>query len=309
MEGEIVYSLKKNFRKLVRTAIKCKENERIADAIDRHKTKILRFIYPGKIKDEDIKKELLKMGIKNGDIIMVHSSWRKFFNYEGNPKSLIKLLIEIIGTEGTLLMPCFGTDKRYFDVNKTPSYAGVLSEEFRKMPGVLRSECSHFSVCGYGKQAKKLLEKHALSCFGFDYNSPYYIFSQMEGAKIIKFGMGKYPIKLTLIHCIEYVYKDKFPYFRDYLTLNYEATVIDNEGNKTKRQMIEGIGGKLYHKNIKKVYKNIPSNLFHYSRISNIDICVFDAKAGYNEIVKLVESGKSMLKPPKVTKESFIPLK
>lgn len=305
----MIKSIKNEFRKIIRSSLACKNNERISDAIDRHLTHIRRNFIRSKVTKSDIANSLIRMGVKEGDVIMVHASWRKFYNFEGTPSTLIDILLKVIGPNGTLLMPCYGNDKTFFDVNNTPSYAGVLSEEFRKMKGVIRSECSHFSVCAYGKDAEELTRKHKGSVFGFDSNSPYYLFSQLDNGKIIKFGMGKYPIKMTLIHCIEYVFKDIYPYFRDYLTVNYEATVVDRDGIKHTRKMVEGIGGKLYRKNIKKIYKSIPKNLCHYERVHNIDIRVFSAYAGYQEIVKAVRLGKSMLNPPRAKRGSFIPIK
>ncbi|MBN1472860.1 MAG: AAC(3) family N-acetyltransferase [Syntrophaceae bacterium] len=301
-------SLIKIIRKFVRVLISCKENERIRDAIDRHITHIKRRFSKHTVSDQDISECLKAIGIREGDIIMVHASWRNFYNYSGSPLSFIELLLRTIGTEGTLLMPCYGDNKRFFDVNKTPSYAGVLSEEFRRIEGVKRSECSHFSVCAYGKYADYFTKEHKNSEFGFDFNSPYYLISQNNKAKIVKFGMGKYPIKLTLIHCVEYGFKDIYPYFKNYLNVKYETTVVDKLGVKHNKQMIQGIGGKLYKKNIKKVYKNIPEGLSEYQRIRNIDVRVINANAGYNEIVKLIESGNSMLNPPKTNKYSFVPL-
>lgn len=301
--------IKRYIRYLIRSLLQCKDNERISDAVDRHKTRIARKINKRKVTEKELFQCLVRMGVSKGDVIMVHASWRKFYNFEGTPKSLIRMLLDIIGPDGTLLMPCYGNDKEYFDILNTPSYAGVLSEEFRKMPGVIRSKCSHFSVCGYGKLAEELTRHHVKSEFGFDHFSPYYLFSQTNGSKIIKLGMGKYPIKMTLIHCVEYIYKDIYPYFREYLSNRYEAIIIDESGERSNRQMLEGVGGKLYRKNIKAIYKSIPQNKCHYQRIANIDIRIFNAKEGYKEIAKAIGQGKSMLNPPKTKKDSFIPIR
>ncbi|WP_342600224.1 AAC(3) family N-acetyltransferase [Psychrobacillus sp. FSL H8-0483] len=299
--------MRQKLREIIRYLIKSRENEKISDAIDRHKTRLQKKINRKKISEEDFLKIIKSMGIKSGDTVMLHASWRKFYNYSGTPKSLIENFIELLGNEGTLLMPCYGDNRKYFDVKNTRSTAGVLSEEFRRYPGVKRSECSHFSVCAFGKDADIITKYHIKSEFGFDNFSPYYIFSQKENSKVVMLGMGKYPIKLTLIHCIEYIFKDVYPYFNRYLSKKYTATVIINDGTITKREMIEGNYAKLYKKNIKKVYKNLPKDKKFYGKIGNIQIRIIFAKKGFDEISKLVVSGKSMLNPPKVEKNSFKP--
>ena len=72
-------------------------------------------------------------------------------------------------------MPAYGEDNSSFDLNKTKSVAGVLSESLRNYPGTMRSCFPKFSMCGYGKHAEEILSKHKNSLYQFDENSPYSI--------------------------------------------------------------------------------------------------------------------------------------
>lgn len=104
--------LKKCFRKI----INAKEYEKITDAIDRHKNNIIKNSIGRKvlIKEETFFAELVSLGIKKGDVIMVHCSWRKFYGYEGSPESFLNKLIDLVGEEGTILMPSYGNQLDYF---------------------------------------------------------------------------------------------------------------------------------------------------------------------------------------------------
>ena len=49
-------------------------------------------------------------GLKSGDILLVHSSYKSFGGVEGGPWSVVEALLEVLGAEGTLIMPTFNFD-------------------------------------------------------------------------------------------------------------------------------------------------------------------------------------------------------
>ena len=70
-----------------------------------------------------------KIGLKNGDSVLVHSSMSKIGYVEGGVKTILDALFDTIGETGTLLFPAFpasGRNKDYleehpiFDVKNTP---------------------------------------------------------------------------------------------------------------------------------------------------------------------------------------------
>lgn len=68
----------------------------------------------------------------------------------------------------------------------------------------MRSCFPKFSMCGYGKHAEEILNKHKNSLYQFDENSPYSIATKEYNAKVLLMGMGKRPHKITVFHCASY---------------------------------------------------------------------------------------------------------
>src|SRR6202158_1809795 len=86
------------------------------------------------------------------EILMVHSSISDMQPmYRGTARDLVDLLLHLVGPERTLAMPAFffGSAELYnrdyyrkhrrFDVRRTPSQMGLVTEIFRRWPGVIRS--------------------------------------------------------------------------------------------------------------------------------------------------------------------------
>ena len=53
---------------------------------------------------ERFKRDLLELGVKPGDMVLVHSSM-KALGTECAPEEIIDAMEEVLGEEGTLLMP------------------------------------------------------------------------------------------------------------------------------------------------------------------------------------------------------------
>ena len=79
---------------------------------------------------EQLRPFLRDLGLKKGDVVLVHSSYNKFEAYCGKPMEVIETLQDTLGPEGTLLMPTMpfsGTALDYirkgkpFDARRTPS--------------------------------------------------------------------------------------------------------------------------------------------------------------------------------------------
>ncbi|MDP3441740.1 MAG: AAC(3) family N-acetyltransferase, partial [Ignavibacteria bacterium] len=65
---------------------------------------------------EDIKLELKRIGIQNGDVLEVHASMKSIGFVLGGANALLDALFETIGFEGTLVMSAQSSD------NSEPSY-------------------------------------------------------------------------------------------------------------------------------------------------------------------------------------------
>lgn len=108
-------------------------------------------------------KDLLKhLNINSGDVLFFHSSFKRIAYLELSPEHILNIIMEIIGPEGTLVLPAYGWSgtsngyKEYYESRtifniKEKCNIGYIPETFRKMDGVQRSISYWWSVCAWGK--------------------------------------------------------------------------------------------------------------------------------------------------------------
>jgi aminoglycoside N3'-acetyltransferase len=87
--------------------------------------------------------QLRALGVRRGDVLLVHTSFRAVRPVEGGPAGLIAALRAALGPDGTLVMPCWNDDGDVpFEPRRSPAAAdlGVVADTFWRMPGVLRSD-------------------------------------------------------------------------------------------------------------------------------------------------------------------------
>jgi aminoglycoside 3-N-acetyltransferase len=155
-------------------------------------------------------------------ILMVHSSISNMQPmYRGTAKDLLEFLLQFVGPKRTLAMPAFffGTpelfDRAYykqhprFDVRRTASQMGLVTELFRRRSGVVRSLHPTHSVCAFGPLASELCATHHLSPRACGEISPFGI---MGLRKTIILGLGvEYYRTLTQVHSMEQILGDRYP--------------------------------------------------------------------------------------------------
>ena len=130
--------------------------------------------------------------MRKGDIIFIHSNIA-FFGKINSSRNVCKIfletLIQIIGKNGTLIVPTFSYSiKNKFDLKKTTSVCGVFSEYLRKSKKGLRSADPIFSVYCIGKHSKyftKIKDLNNYECFGEE--SFFEKFYKLNG-KIVNFN-------------------------------------------------------------------------------------------------------------------------
>ncbi|MFL5517480.1 MAG: AAC(3)-IV family aminoglycoside N-acetyltransferase [Gemmatimonadales bacterium] len=96
--------------------------------------------------------QLRALGVRQGDVLLVHTSFRATRPVEGGPPGLIEEQRDAIGPDGTLVMPSWpGDEDQPFDPLATPASPdlGVVADVFWRLPGVLRSNhCQAFAAVG-----------------------------------------------------------------------------------------------------------------------------------------------------------------
>lgn len=183
---------------------------------------------------DDFLAALDELGVHSGDTLFVHSSgdFLKYMN--GGLGTVINHLMERIGPEGTLLMPAFPIEgmavdelkKGEFDIRRTPSRMGLLTEIFRRKCRTVRSLHPTHSVCAIGPNADYLTRDHHRSEWVFGSTSPFRRLEEFDG-KILLIGVGVEV--LTHVHVVEDAMKESFP-VNIWLDRLFEVTVNDAEG-------------------------------------------------------------------------------
>jgi aminoglycoside 3-N-acetyltransferase len=134
---------------------------------------------------ESLRREFSTLGLQRGMTVMVHSSLSKVGWTIGGAVTVIRALLDVLATAGTLVMPAESPDVSdpstwsddrvkvewhdtirahlpVFDPLTTPTTMGAIPEAFRTFPGTLRSNHPLVSVCANGRLAKEITQDHAL---------------------------------------------------------------------------------------------------------------------------------------------------
>ncbi len=145
------------------------------------------------------------LGVREGGVLLVHSSLRALGHVEGGPETVIQALLAALGPEGTLLMPALTyehvtPENPIFDVRCTPSNVGAIPEYFRTRPGTRRSVHPTHSICAVGPRTAELLDEHPLDDTPCGPHSPFRKLRDV-GGQLLMLGCGLHPN--TSFHAIE----------------------------------------------------------------------------------------------------------
>jgi len=130
------------------------------------------------VRKEGIKAGLVKLGLKPGDTIGVHSSLSSFGHVEDGADTVIDALLETVGERGNVVMSTHSAnlseDKRTpemiamgiswlfkilpYNPDTTPVTTGIIPETFRKRKGVVRGLHPSLSIAASGPKAEMLSE-------------------------------------------------------------------------------------------------------------------------------------------------------
>jgi aminoglycoside 3-N-acetyltransferase len=106
-------------------------------------------------------------GVRAGDLMIAHSSYKSLGSFEGGPEGVAIAMIDAVSPGGSVFIPTFNFGELAFDPASTPSLTGAITETFRKLPGVVRSDHPTHSVSGFGPEAAEILQHHPpLNVFG-----------------------------------------------------------------------------------------------------------------------------------------------
>ncbi|MCL4416814.1 MAG: AAC(3) family N-acetyltransferase [Actinobacteria bacterium] len=170
-----------------------------------------------------LEKDFSNIGLRDGMTILLHSSLSSIGWVCGGAVAVILALENVLGPEGTLVMPAHSGDlsdpsiwenppvhKSWwkiikeamppYDCELTPTKGiGVIPEVFRKQKGVLRSNHPQVSFTAKGKNAKFIISEHNLN-FGCGECSPLKKIYDIDGYVLL---LGVDHLSNTSIHLAE----------------------------------------------------------------------------------------------------------
>ena len=168
-------------------------------------------------------RDLRDLGVRAGDTLFVHSSFRSLGEVNGGAQTIVDALMDEIG-EGLLLMPSVNLDGDHdaraarWDRDTTPSSVGWLTEFFRRMPGTVRSDHYSHSVAAHGREASKFVDGHRCDeglpspwdrpPWGLTYgtHSPM-VRAHNRGGRLLMLGVDY--LSSTYVHLVETIYWDE----------------------------------------------------------------------------------------------------
>ncbi|NWF63767.1 MAG: AAC(3) family N-acetyltransferase [Chloroflexi bacterium] len=154
------------------------------------------------------KQELLdgfgQLGLKKGETIIVHTSYKSLGGVEGGADTVIDVMCELVGGEGTVLFPAFNfqswTENHYFDIKETPSKMGAITEQARLRPNALRTPHPIYSFSALGARAEEFSKTDDVEAYGP--NSAFALFHKINGT-IVSIGLD-FNSTFSMHHYIEY---------------------------------------------------------------------------------------------------------
>jgi aminoglycoside 3-N-acetyltransferase len=183
-----------------------------------------------------LKARLRSAGITESDTLLVHSNFKPDSGFRGTPLDLANALAELVG-KGNLLMvslPFRGAAYDYlalgkpFNVRKTMSMMGLVTEMFRRREGTLRSLHPTHPVLAHGKDAAWLVADHERCLYPCGAGSPFEKIRELRG-KLLFFDVSFQSI--TFFHHVEDLLQARIP-FPIYSERLFSVPAVDANGGQ-----------------------------------------------------------------------------
>lgn len=253
--------------------------------------KILRYIY-GEIDNDELYNLIKNVGINEGDILFVQSSYKDLFSLSSTPLELINILKSIIGEKGTLFMPAYNYPKDnenwIFDINSEPTNTGIINEIFRREKDVIRSLHPRHSICGYGLHAKIILSDHEKCKYADGENSPFDKMKEYHNSKILTLGLPKGFI--SFLHWIEDISPESLPFQvhndtpNEYKYYDVDGSIKVIKDYRLRRDIVENL-------NLEKVSNKLPNESYTSLKYKGVKIYLYDMHTLAQNLLQLRDNG------------------
>lgn len=207
---------------------------------NRHERRFQREVAAGRpLKLEEVEGVLDQLGIGDGDHLSVHSHSAVLAQVQGGIMALLAHLKERVTSRGLLWMttsPFRGSMWEYaqtdpvFDVRRSPSQMGLVSEVFRRSRGTTRSVHPTHPVALWGSNAEEWAVGHEDDPVPFHLSGPYGRLYR-HGGKVLFMELDGW--HLTEMHTVEGILRDRFP-VNAYLERPFHMRVVDWHGQQRR---------------------------------------------------------------------------
>lgn len=240
------------------------------------------------------------------EILMVHSSVNNMQPmYTGSPLELVRMLMDFCGPDRTLAMPTFyfgepglGGPRVVFSKNpranirKIPSQVGIVSELFRRSPGVVHSRHPVYRVSARGPLALALTEGHETAGTPAGFGTP---FDFMAKRNTVILGLGKHIEVMTQVRHAEYVLGDQFPVPAEPEEAPVAMTVVD--GNEEVPFALSARGFQ-WQRDIWRLRKIMGADELHEWRFHHVPLFATRADAVTKALVQAARRGVTIYRRP-----------
>jgi aminoglycoside 3-N-acetyltransferase len=177
---------------------------------------------------EELVLTLRSMGIKENDVVIVHSSMKKLARCGLGAKEIIESFMRKLCPHGTLVCPTFPrysdelpskerltrdmSDVEFvYDVQRSTPWTGELGRVLMETPGARRSLHPLNTIAAYGAAVDKIFENETLNSLDLPCgpNSTWAALARLN-AKIVMLGVDM-AHSLTMIHVAEDCYEAQWP--------------------------------------------------------------------------------------------------
>jgi aminoglycoside 3-N-acetyltransferase len=167
---------------------------------------------------EQLRAALAEGGLAKGDVVLMHSAFRATNGYRGKPQDVIAAVLDAIGPDGTLVMTSMAYTSSTadyleanptFDVRRTPSQMGIITEIFRRRRDVVRSLSATHPILALGPRAAWLADGHERCAYPCGPGSPFERMLEAD-ARMLFFDLPFFGF--TFVHYIEHQIQDRLPF-------------------------------------------------------------------------------------------------
>lgn len=167
---------------------------------------------------ETIRKDLIQLGVKQGDTVFLRISYKAIGVIDGGPKTFLDAILDIVGDNGTIILTAF--PKRYnnklkflhkkhavFEGSHPKSITGAMSNVAMQYPGAMLSSRMDFPFVVIGKHANYLTSNHT-----YDKDGYWILEEAIEKFNCVCLRVGGKPFIGTTHFSLSHVMREKNEY-------------------------------------------------------------------------------------------------